>query len=635
MLTPATRSIRTPCGEQLLDHADVREGARAAAGEHDADRAAGQAPRHALEPGVERGARQRVRLDRVEQLGPAGERAGAGRDGERRRGRSRAAPGRRRTRVGISPPRVRQSRRSACWRQKSVHGSLVAERAGDEHDEVARRLGAVERRAVGGQRLGPRLAPRRDACRRASRRRRSAASASRGRAATSCTRTPSPSGSRATVVGRGRFVSTAPRLARSCFASDAAHRARELGRLVEQRLERRAVDRDQVAVARGADRRRARRVREQRELAERRRRGRAREARPRRGPRRRSPGGRRARRRGSPRPRPRGTATRRPPDARRGRRPRAARAAAPRGRRTSAPARGTRRPSRRAAAPPAPGRARRRAARRRGQRRCARGARARASPRAPRPPATACRCRPRPCPRARREAPEPGREQARGGERPGVVERRGASAPATGSPRIATTIATPSAAPTWRATEFRPVAVAKLSPGAAAIAAPLTFGEQHPGADAEQHHPGQPLGHEGRRRPDARDHPHHGAAPDQAARRRARARAPKRSTRRLVGRGDGRGDERARRQREARVEDRVAPDRRQEQDVDERVAEEARRRRRSSRVGDGERADAQQRQVDDRRAVRAAAAHDDRAERERRRPRRRARARSPSPSPGP
>ena len=33
---------------------------------------------------------------------------------------------------------------------------------------------------------------------------------------------------------------------------------------------------------------------------------------------------------------------------------------------------------------------------------------------------------------------------------------------------IATTTATPSAAPTWRATEFRPVAVAKLSPGAEA-----------------------------------------------------------------------------------------------------------------------------------------------------------------------
>ena len=41
-----------------------------------------------------------------------------------------------------------------------------------------------------------------------------------------------------------------------------------------------------------------------------------------------------------------------------------------------------------------------------------------------------------------------------------------------GVPMIATITATPSAAPTWRATEFRPVAVAKLSPGADATATP-------------------------------------------------------------------------------------------------------------------------------------------------------------------
>ena len=45
---------------------------------------------------------------------------------------------------------------------------------------------------------------------------------------------------------------------------------------------------------------------------------------------------------------------------------------------------------------------------------------------------------------------------------------------------IATTIATPSAAPSWRATEFRPVAVAKLSPGADATAAPLRLGNSVP-----------------------------------------------------------------------------------------------------------------------------------------------------------
>jgi len=45
---------------------------------------------------------------------------------------------------------------------------------------------------------------------------------------------------------------------------------------------------------------------------------------------------------------------------------------------------------------------------------------------------------------------------------------------------IATTIATPSAAPTWRATEFIPVAAAKLSPGAEATAVPLRLGNSVP-----------------------------------------------------------------------------------------------------------------------------------------------------------
>src|SRR6516162_5267859 len=45
---------------------------------------------------------------------------------------------------------------------------------------------------------------------------------------------------------------------------------------------------------------------------------------------------------------------------------------------------------------------------------------------------------------------------------------------------IAITIATPSAAPTWRATEFIPVAVAKLSPGAEATAVPDRTGNSVP-----------------------------------------------------------------------------------------------------------------------------------------------------------
>ena len=49
-----------------------------------------------------------------------------------------------------------------------------------------------------------------------------------------------------------------------------------------------------------------------------------------------------------------------------------------------------------------------------------------------------------------------------------------------GVPRIAMTSATPSAAPTWRATELSPVAVAKSSPGAEATAAALRFGNSVP-----------------------------------------------------------------------------------------------------------------------------------------------------------
>ena len=49
-----------------------------------------------------------------------------------------------------------------------------------------------------------------------------------------------------------------------------------------------------------------------------------------------------------------------------------------------------------------------------------------------------------------------------------------------GVPMIATITATPSAAPTWRETEFSPVAVAKLSPGAEATATPERLGNRMP-----------------------------------------------------------------------------------------------------------------------------------------------------------
>ena len=63
-----------------------------------------------------------------------------------------------------------------------------------------------------------------------------------------------------------------------------------------------------------------------------------------------------------------------------------------------------------------------------------------------------------------------------------VHARSNASAASSGDgmPMIAMTIATPSAAPTWRATELRPVAVPKLSPGADATAAPLRLGNVAP-----------------------------------------------------------------------------------------------------------------------------------------------------------
>jgi hypothetical protein len=58
----------------------VREGASAAAGEHDADRPAGEPAREPCEIGVEVGScRQRVRLDGLERSRPAGEGGGAAR----------------------------------------------------------------------------------------------------------------------------------------------------------------------------------------------------------------------------------------------------------------------------------------------------------------------------------------------------------------------------------------------------------------------------------------------------------------------------------------------------------------------------------------------------------------------------
>ena len=202
-----------------------------------------------------------------------------------------------------------------------------------------------------------------------------------------------------------------------------------------------------------------------------------------------------------------------------------------------------------------------------------------------------------------REAAEPGPDRGRQrGERPGVVEGVAAASRVVGVPMIATTIATPSAAPTWRATELRPVAVAKLSPGAEATAAPLRFGNVMPAPMPSRTMPGSHsptksgvgptwMTNQSTAPPQteaAGDE--HGTVPEALGEPARRAR-------------DGGGDERAGRQREARLEHRVLPDPRQEEDVDERVAVEAGGGDDRHRVRDREGADPQQAEVDDRRAV--------------------------------
>ncbi len=182
-----------------------------------------------------------------------------------------------------------------------------------------------------------------------------------------------------------------------------------------------------------------------------------------------------------------------------------------------------------------------------------------------------------------------------------------------GVPMIATTSATPSAAPTCRATEFRPVAVAKLSPGAEATAAPLRLGNSVPAPMPSSTIPGSHSPRKSGVGADALDEPQHRAAPDQPAgdEHRPVADALHEPARRA---GHGGGHERPRREREAGLEDRVAPHAGEEQDVGQRVAVEAGRGDDGHRVGGAERADPQQRQVDDRRAMPRAAPHEDRAE---------------------
>ena len=126
------------------------------------------------------------------------------------------------------------------------------------------------------------------------------------------------------------------------------------------------------------------------------------------------------------------------------------------------------------------------------------------------------------------------------------------------------------------------MAVAKLSPGAEATAAPLRLGNSAPAPTPEQQHAGQPLGDElAASRPTCVTNQNTAGAPEQRRRHEhgAVAEALGEPARRS---GDGGGDERAGRHRQAGLEHRVVPDGGQEEDVAQRVAVEAAPPRRSS-----------------------------------------------------
>ena len=183
-----------------------------------------------------------------------------------------------------------------------------------------------------------------------------------------------------------------------------------------------------------------------------------------------------------------------------------------------------------------------------------------------------------------------------------------------GVPMIAITSATPSAAPTCRATEFSPVAVAKSSPGADATAAPARLGNNVPApTPSRMTMPGSHSPTKSGVIPTCVTNHITAAAPDQPAGDEHRtmsdllhepARRP----------GHGGGDERTGRQRQTGLEHRVPPHAGQEQHVGERVAVEAGRGDDRHRVRRAERPDLQQREVDDRRAVPAAPPHEHGAE---------------------
>ena len=158
-------------------------------------------------------------------LRPAGERSRPGRDGDMRRGRSRAAPGDRAPRPGVAA--AREAEDAIGLLEAEVGPRDPARRATPADEQRRRRCASSARSSTGPNAAsGARPPSGRGAtrCRRASRRRRSARAPRRAAPRCRDAGIPSLSGSSATVLGRGRAVSSAPRLARSCAASDAAQR---------------------------------------------------------------------------------------------------------------------------------------------------------------------------------------------------------------------------------------------------------------------------------------------------------------------------------------------------------------------------------------------------------------------------
>ena len=176
MLTPPTRSTTMPALQQHLEHAEMGERARAAAGEHDAHRAPGEPPRHARD--VARGAERRPdreRARRRERVDPAGQdRLSPARRRSRRRSHPRrlqpSSPGvdcvaRRSGRRLASRPRARgrratgRTRPMRCVRRRAAHHDhlIVVELAaldqrGEPRDRLRARILPAVSRASGGVR---------------------------------------------------------------------------------------------------------------------------------------------------------------------------------------------------------------------------------------------------------------------------------------------------------------------------------------------------------------------------------------------------------------------------------------------------------------------------------------------------